>query len=189
MGRKGTLRAGDKVWAASSTLRKLKGKLLADAGQSVEGELLEHANGRQVRLFSLEMTSPSWRCPLALPLGAAPWRCPLPNPLPNPRLPACLFACLCACLRLCGALWAAVLGCGGLCCGFGLRLWLWLWAVALGCGGLCCCQRPSPLPPPGVLDTTTFLFFSFSSPECGATLWYRYLMMPHVAFSVAVVAK
>ena len=38
MGRKGTMRAGDKVWAASSTLRKLKGKLLADAGQSVEGE-------------------------------------------------------------------------------------------------------------------------------------------------------
>ena len=43
MGRKGTMRAGDKVWAASSTLRKLKGKLLADAGQSVEGELLGHA--------------------------------------------------------------------------------------------------------------------------------------------------
>ena len=72
MGRKGTMRGGDTVWAAS-TLRKLKGKLLADAGQSVEGELLGHANGRQVRLFSLEMTSPSWRCPLALPLGPAPW--------------------------------------------------------------------------------------------------------------------
>ena len=127
---------------------------------------------------------------LALPLGPAPWRCPLALPLClTPCLtPACLFACLSACLRLCGGLWVAALGCGGLCCGFGLRLWLWLWAVALGCGGLCCCQRPSPLPPPGVLDTTTFLFFSFSSPECGATLWYRYLM-PHVAFSVAVVAK
>ena len=127
---------------------------------------------------------------LALPLGPAPWRCPLALPLClTPCLtPACLFACLSACLRLCGGLWAAALGCDGLCCGFWLRLWLWLWAVALGCGGLCCCQRPSPLPPPGVLDTTTFLFFSFSSPECGATLWCRYLM-PHVAFSVAVVAK
>ena len=87
MGRKGTLRAGDKVWAASSTLRKLKGKLLADAGQSVEGELLEHANGRQVRLFSLEMTSPSWRCPLALPLDAALCLTPC-------LTPACLLACL-----------------------------------------------------------------------------------------------
>ena len=127
MGRKGTLRAGDKVWAASSTLRKLKGKLLADAGQSVEGELLEHANGRQVRLFSLEMTSPSWRCPLALPLGAAPWRCPLPNPLPNPCLPVRMSVCVSAALR-------RTLGCG-----FGLRrallrLWAAALAVALGCG-------------------------------------------------------
>ena len=50
MGRKGTMRAGDKVWAASSTLRKLKGKLLADAGQSVEGELLGHAKLRESRI-------------------------------------------------------------------------------------------------------------------------------------------
>ena len=48
---------------------------------------------------------------------------------------------------------------------------------------------PLCMPPPGVLDTITFLFFSFSSPECGATLWYRYLMPYLIAFSVAVVAK
>ena len=130
MGRKGTLRAGDKVWAASSTLRKLKGKLLADAGQSVEGELLEHANGRQVRLFSLEMTSPSWRCPLALPLGAALCLTPC-------LTPACLLACLPVSVRVCGSaarfglrFWAAAGFAAALGCGFGCGFGLWLWAVA-----------------------------------------------------------
>ena len=39
----------------------------------------------------------------------------------------------------------------------------------------------------GTLDVINELK-GLSSPECGATLWCRY-SMPHVAFSVAVVAK
>eukprot|EP01047_Picozoa_sp_COSAG01_P113885 COSAG01_NODE_42577_length_438_cov_2.070796_1_plen_122_part_01 len=43
MGRKGSMKVGDLVSAAASTLRSKGGKLLADAGQRVEGKLLRHA--------------------------------------------------------------------------------------------------------------------------------------------------
>ena len=171
--------------------RSTRGASLAatDAGSTSR---FQRDYGRQARsvLPILPLPSAPAFCPHLLPPPSAPTFCPrllpppsapalCPRPLPPPSAAAFCRHFLLLLLLPIHFLLLLLLG------------WRSRGSAALRrafCGGLAGWSGPSPLPPPGVLDTTTFLFFSFSSPECGATLWCRY-MMPHGSPNLCPLAR